>query len=199
MNCHCELKKKTGIKTPTFICFNSSMLTLGTSAVSKTAAETEVCLFTEYAYSVHVLGSVLKSAFTLLGFGCVVLGRVGGLCQIWAGLWRHIGFHRVSFTLSLLVVLWASAGNICYVILQQKGDSLIWDDVSMICVDLLCIFAFVVTQTHRVNPQRLHLVSSLLCYGQKLLWVWESIHNSWNRIKILSRVHGKKNKSLVIR
>lgn len=40
----------------------------------------------------------------------------------------------------------------------------------------LCVCCHV----YRVNPQRLHLVGSLFCNGQELLWVRQRIHNCWN-------------------
>lgn len=63
---------------------------------------------------------ILEEEFTLLCFWCVVLGGVGGLSHVWAGLWCHTGLHRFSFPLSLFVTLWASTGNVCDIILGSK-------------------------------------------------------------------------------
>lgn len=72
--------------------------------------------------------SVFTSAYTLLGFGRVILGSVRSLGHVWAGLRCHTGFHGVTFTLPFLVVFWASTGNICYVVLQRKRDAFIQTD-----------------------------------------------------------------------
>lgn len=49
--------------------------------------------------------NVYKSVSTFLGFCCVILGSVGGLGHVGAGLRCDAGFYCVSFTLSLLVIL----------------------------------------------------------------------------------------------
>lgn len=43
------------------------------------------------------------------------------------------------------------------------------------------VMRIVLILRYRVNPQRLHLVSSLLCNGQELFGVWEGIHDGWEK------------------
>lgn len=128
--------------------------------------------------------SVLEAVYTFLSFCCVVLGGVGGLSHVWAGLWRHTGLHRVSFPLSLFVTLWTSTGNICYIILEEKRGG---NNVFKLVFNSGSDQDFLLIMKYRVNPQCLHLVSSLLCNGQELFWVWEGIHNCWDRKRLITQ------------
>ncbi|TNN71488.1 hypothetical protein EYF80_018322 [Liparis tanakae] len=112
----------------TFISFMSSMLTLGTRALSETRRRSSARrVFTVFpvfpVFPVFTAFPWGGGALTLLGLRRVALGGAGGGGRVGAGLRRHAGLHRVSSTFALLVALGAPAGDVGDVVLRGGGGN----------------------------------------------------------------------------
>lgn len=146
-------------------------------------------VFTVWTQSISVLFCTLSCVSTLLVLCRVVLSRVGRLGHVRAALWCHAGLHRVTFALSLLVILRTSTGDVCNVVLQPNATNYVFFLMESLLSCNISMRFFILSKRfnkvrccclYRVDAERLHLVSPFLRYGQEFLWIWQGVHDSWD-------------------